>query len=305
MNESHNILVVDDEQAHCLLIAELVRKAGYTVQSANDGFKALAACKIRTPDIIVLDLHMPLMSGTEVYNRLRSQDKTKEIPVIFLASKTEPLPQFTKDGPAAEDILFKPFEPNELLARIRAILKEKSLQNELKQKEKELRELSLFDPLTTLKNPRYLNEFLKTSIKQTRRYEVPLSILVLEIDQNRELVRAVGQSGADSIVAQLANVLKEQMRDSDIISRTNTFEFTLVLTVTNRDGAVEVAERLRTKIADTTFVAGDITLQISVSIGICEFAKHMDDEGKILISHARAALAEGHASGGNMSLMAE
>lgn len=299
-----NILVVDDEQAHTILLCELLKKAGYQVAAANDGFKAIAACKVRTPDVIILDLHMPLMGGMEVYNRLRADEKTSHIPIIFLGAKDQTLQDF-KGAESVEDVLFKPFEPTELLARVKSVLREKALKDELKKKEAQIKDLTLTDPLTTLKTPRYLNEFLKTGIKQSRRYRVPLSVVLLEVDQHRELIKNFGQKAADSLITQIAAIVNRQMRDSDITVRTGPFEFAVVLTVTDRNGAIEVAERLRNSIQESTFTAGDMTINITVSLGICQFSMEMDDEGKVLLSHARAALQQGHNSGGNVTLMAE
>lgn len=288
-----------------MLISELLRRAGYTVAAANDPFKAIAACKVRTPDMIILDLHMPLMGGMDVYDRLRSEDKTSNIPIIFLGNKNQPLPQFKSEEPNPEDIIFKPFEPNELLSRVRSLLKMKALRDELKRKEAQLSELSLTDPVTQLKTPRYLHEFLRTALRQAKRYNVPLSLVLLEIDQSKELIKAVGEEGADAVMAQLSEIVNGQMRESDITARTGPFELSVALTATDVQGAIEVAERLRNTIFLTTFEADQIEFKISVSIGICQWAKHMDEDGKLLISHTRAAVAQGHASGGNVTLKAE
>lgn len=308
MKANHNILVVDDEPAHTMLISELLRRAGYTVAAANDPFKAIAACKVRTPDVVILDLHMPLMGGMDVFDRLRAEEKTSNIPIIFLGNREQPVPAFKVEEPHSEDILFKPFAPNELLSRVRSLLKVKALRDELKQKEAQLNELSLTDPLTSLKTQRYLDEFMKTGLKQARRYNVPLSVVILEVDQHLELVKAVGQSATDTVVSQLATIVGGQMRDSDIVVRTGTFELTVVLTATDVNGAIEVAERLRNNIAITPFRADDAAFadfSMTASLGICQFNNHMDDEGKVLLSHARAAVAHGHMSGGNVSLKAE
>ncbi|MBS2001533.1 MAG: diguanylate cyclase [Candidatus Obscuribacterales bacterium] len=305
MKANHNILVVDDEPAHTMLISELLRRAGYTVASANDPFKALAACKVRTPDVVILDLHMPLMGGMDVFDRLRAEQKTSNIPIIFLGNREQPVPTFKVDEPNSEDILFKPFAPNELLSRVRSLLKVKALRDELKKKEEQISELTLTDPLTSLKSPRYLDEFLKTSLKQSRRYNVPISVVVLEVDQHKELIRAVGQSGAEKVVTQLAQIVDSQMRDSDIVVRTGEFELTVVLTATDVNGAIEVSERLRTDVAQKPFTADEIEFSITVSLGICQFNNNMDDEGKVLLSHARAAVSHGHMNGGNISLKAE
>jgi diguanylate cyclase (GGDEF)-like protein len=299
------ILVVDDEHAITLLLSEVLKDAGYVVDSANDGFKAIAACKVRTPDVIVLDLNMPLMGGMAVYQRLKKEDKTKHIPIIFLGSKDEPVPDIVGDEPENEDIIFKPVQPTELLSRVKSILREKALRDELRKKEVQIKELSLVDNLTDLKSTRYLNEFLKLGIKQARRYGVPLSVVVLEVDNHKDLLKHYGQKVADVVVAQIAAVIHKQMRDSDIIVRSGPFEFIVGLTVTPRDGAIEVAERLRTGIQDASFRAENDTLNITVGVGICQFAPHMDDDGKVLLSHARAAVEHAHKDGGNRSLMAE
>jgi two-component system, cell cycle response regulator len=304
VKESPNILVVDDEQAHTIALTDLLKKAGYQVASANDGFKAIAACKVKLPDIIVLDLHMPLIGGVEVFNRLRADERTANIPIIFLGSRDQTL-QDLKTPSDMEDVLFKPFEPQELLSRVKSVLREKTLRDELRAKEQQLRELSLTDPLTELKTARYLNEFLKTGIRQSKRYKVPLSIVVVEVDQYKELNRAIGREECDAVINKLAKMIDQQMRDSDIVVRTAEFEFTVVLTCTNSTGAIEVAERLRTKIQDTPFDANNMELNITVSVGICQWGDKMDEDGKVLMAHARAALQQGHNSGGNVTLMAQ
>jgi len=302
--KSNTILVVDDEQAVTTLLSEVLKKAGYAASVANDGFKAIAACKVRTPDAIILDLHMPLMGGMEVYNRLQADEKTSVIPIIFLAARDKPLPTFAADGPSNEDIIFKPAEANELLSRVKAVLKEKALRDELRRKEAQLKDLSLTDSLTELKSSRYLDEFMQIGIRQAKRYSVPFSLVILEIDHHQDLLKT-GQANFDSVVSQVAQLVAKQMRESDIVVRTSTAEFTVVLTCTTKEGAIEVAERLRTSVAASLFAVGAESKVVTVSVGICQFAKHMDDEGKLLMSHGRAAVDHAHSSGGNMTLMAE
>lgn len=298
------ILVVDDEQVNTVLLSEVLRDAGYAVDAANDGFKAIAACKVRTPDVIILDLTMPLMGGMAVYQRLKKEEKTSHIPIIFLGTREEPLPDLGSD-PDNEDILFKPVQPNELLSRVKSVLREKALKDELRKKELQIKELSLNDNLTDLKSTRYMQEFLKLAIKQARRYGVPLSVVVMEVDNSNDLLKHYGQKVSDEVVSQMATIIGGQMRDSDIVVRSGPFEFTVGLTVTPRDGAIEVAERLRTSVADNSFKAGKDNISITVGVGICQFANHMDDDGKVLLSHARAAVEHAHKEGGNRSLMAE
>jgi diguanylate cyclase (GGDEF)-like protein len=300
-----HILVVDDEQTNTILFTELLRKAGYSVTTAQDGFKAIAACKVRTPDLILLDLRMPLMSGADVVERLKRDEKTRDIPIIFLVTSQELPASGTTQEYGEQEYLTKPPDPTELMVRVRSALRVKFLKDEIRKKEGQIRELSLVDPVTSLRNTRFLNEFLKAEIAQARRYSVPLSLVILDLDRQKELLRAHGQKIIDSLVTQVAAVLTRSSRQSDVLARTGPFEFTIVLPHTEREGAAEVAERMRNIIAQSTFTIGSSVGTVTVSIGLCQFSAEMDDEGKTLLSHARAALAQAHASGGNVTLMAQ
>lgn len=303
MKESQCVLIVDDQQSELALVTEFLKNSGFTVTSATDGFKALAACKVRAPDVILLDLQMPLMSGMDVYNRLASDEKTKYIPIIFLRSEEQPVPASKE---LEENlILVKPLEPQDVLSLVKTVLREKALKDELRKKDSQVKELTLTDNLTSLRNSRYLAEFLHSELSQCSRYHNLLSILTVDVDNQKELLKLYGQKGADSLVSQLAVVLARGLRKADLLARTGPFEFVLALPFTNADGAVEVAERIRVNVDQGTFTFGDKTGKATVSIGVCQFRSEMDTEGTMLLSYARAAMSQARESGGNQTFMAE
>jgi diguanylate cyclase (GGDEF)-like protein len=307
LKTSSDILVVDDDQSLTLVLSEVLKSAGYAVTVAHDGFKAIAACKVRMPDLIVLDINMPLMTGTEVMNRLRADERTRDVPLIFLGSRDQANQSinWADDELSDYDIVLKPFDPRELLSRVKGQLKQKELRDKLKEKEQLLADAALSDPLTDLKSPPYLQEFLKTAIRQARRYGIPCTIATVELDNKDALLGTLGKQSADKLLAELARLLSSQMRSSDVAARTADTEFTVVLTVTDKEGAVEFAERTRTLIQSTDFTITDPPTRVTVSIGLCQFMENMDNDGKLLISHAKTALAQGHEGGGNITLMAE
>ncbi len=302
-----DILVVDDDQSLTLVLSEVLKSAGYTVVVAHDGFKAIAACKVHMPDIIVLDINMPLMSGAEVMSRLRADERTRDVPLIFLGSRDQASKSinFSDDELSDYDIVLKPFDPRELLLRVKGQLKQKELRDKLKEKEQLLANLSLSDPLTDLKSPLYLQEYLKTAIRQARRYGIPFTIAMVELDNFQSLMGSIGKPTSDKLLAEIASRVSTQMRSSDVAARTGEAEFTVVLTVTDKEGAIEFAERARTLIQSTDFAGGSQPVRVTVSIGLCQFMDNMDNDGKTVISHAKAALIQGHESGGNITLMAE
>ncbi len=302
-----SILVVDDDQSLTLVLSEVLQSAGYKVVVAHDGFKAIAACKVRTPDVIILDINMPLMGGVEVMNRLRADEKTRDVPLIFLGSREQASKtmQFGDEDLSDYDIVLKPFDPRELISRVKSQLKQKELRDKLKEKEQLLQELSIADPLTDLKSPLYLKEFLKTAIRQARRYGVPFTIAVTEVDNYPVLRESLGKEASEELLSAIARHISTQMRSSDVAARTGEYEFTIVLTVTNKEGAIEFAERARTLIQTSSFDLNNNPVNVTVSIGLCQFVDTMDNDGKIVVSHAKMALQQGHDSGGNVTLMAE
>lgn len=303
MKESQCVLIVDDQQAELSLVTEFLKNSGYTVSMATDGFRALAACKVQAPDVILLDLQMPLMSGLDVYNRLVADEKTRFIPVIFLRSEEQSAPMAKELEESS--ILVKPLEPQDVLSLIKTVLREKALKDDLRKKDYQVKELLLTDNLTSLRNARYLSEFLHTELSQCSRYHNKLSILTIEVDHAPELLKQYSQRGVDSLISQLAVVLARGLRRADLLARTGPFEFVLALPFTNDDGAVEVAERIRINVSQASFNFGGKTSNVTVSIGVCQFRAEMDTAGTMLLSYARAALAQARDAGGNQTFMAE
>jgi two-component system cell cycle response regulator len=213
--------------------------------------------------------------------------------------------QLADDDLSDYDIVLKPFDPRELISRVKGQLKQKALKDKLKEKEHLLEQLSLSDPLTDLKSPAYLKEFMKTAIRQARRYGIPFTIAMAELDNIKQMKETLGQKGSDELLAAVTKHIASQMRSSDVAARTGEYEFTIVLTVTNKEGAVEFAERARTLIQTSNFEIDSKPVNITISIGLCQFVDSMDNDGKIVTSHAKLALQQGHDNGGNVTLMAE
>ncbi len=120
---SHRILVVDDEPDITALVAYHLAKAGYRVSTASNGTDALRTAAEQRPDVVVLDLMLPGLSGLDVLQALRKQDETRDVGVILLTARREEADRIRGLSLGADDYLTKPFSPNELTLRVAAIIR--------------------------------------------------------------------------------------------------------------------------------------------------------------------------------------
>ena len=116
------VLIADDDPDILALVTFKVRQAGYTLITATDGAAALAAARETPPDLAVLDVSMPRMSGLEVCRELRADPATKQVPVLLLTARAQEADIEAGFDVGANDYVVKPFSPRDLLARIIAIL---------------------------------------------------------------------------------------------------------------------------------------------------------------------------------------
>ncbi len=133
-----NILVVDDTLANLQLLVGILTEHGYKVRPAKDGVQALSATQTAPIDLILLDINMPQMDGYEVCNKLKSDPKTRDIPVIFISALNDVLDKVKAFGVGGVDYVTKPFQVEEVLARVETHLALQRLQNNLKSKNEEL-----------------------------------------------------------------------------------------------------------------------------------------------------------------------
>ena len=121
---SQNLLMIEDDARLAQMVAEYLGQSGFTVQHTGDGHSGLLALQASPPDLVILDLMLPDMDGLEVCRRIRSMPGVlAQIPVLMLTAKGDPMDRIIGLEIGADDYLPKPFEPRELLARIRAVLR--------------------------------------------------------------------------------------------------------------------------------------------------------------------------------------
>ncbi|MDQ1734449.1 MAG: two-component system, cell cycle response regulator [Pseudonocardiales bacterium] len=262
-------MIADDSLLIRAVVQAALEAEGYQVMLAEDGRTALQQCQSRPPDVILLDIVMPGLDGYQVLAELKNDPALSHIPVVFLTGRTGMADVVAGLRAGAHDYLKKPFEPEELLARVGSALHVKQLQDHLRDRNAALDRISRTDALTGLYNRRHLNEVLALRYADARRHGDPFSVLLLDIDRFKRVNDTYGHPTGDLVLCEFARRLKHELRAGDIAGRWGGEEFLVILPRTGASGVLEVAERIRAATAATPIIAGEAHLTVTVSGGCC------------------------------------
>ena len=284
-----NILVVDDNPDKLGLLQTALSMAGYNVRTASDGEEAIAAIEAYQPDLVITDVMMPRMNGFELAERIRGNPLTKFIPVIMQTAaghRVEDLRRASEAG--ALGYITDPTDLNLLLARTRTLLDFKAYLDVCE-------EAAFTDHLTGLANRRRFERQLDREVSRTQRYGHPLTLLMLDLDNFKNLNDTFGHNAGDEAMRRIGKALREGTRGIDLAARIGGEEFAVVLVETSHKAGLEVAERLRLAISALAIpLAGNIT----ASFGVAECPLNAHTAGDLL-SSADAALYQAKRNGKN------
>lgn len=229
------ILVVDDQPVNIRLINELL-KGEYDIIMATEGKQAILKCQTQNPDLILLDVLMPGMSGHDICLSLKADEQTKNIPVIFLTSKDEEADEAQGFELGAVDFITKPIRSTVISARVKAHLTLK-LQSDL------LKTIGFTDGLTGIDNRRMFDENLQRDWLQCARHRQYISVLMIDIDHFKLYNDHYGHQQGDECLRVVANAISKGLRRPyDSLARYGGEEFVCVLPNTDATGALKVAQ---------------------------------------------------------------
>ena len=262
MVSKFKVLVVDDDPDKLQLLQFALELAGYGVSTATDGVKGLAAVEARQPDLIITDVMMPYMDGYEMARRIRSNPQTRFIPIIIQSAARHESQDILRGAEVgALGYITDPTDLDLLLARARTLLEFKDYLDTCE-------EAAFTDHLTGLANRRRFERQLEREVARTIRYGRPFCLLLLDIDRFKEVNDTHGHEAGDEAIRALATALQAGTRGIDTGARIGGDELAVILTETNFDRGVEVAERLRAAVKEMSIpVVGGIT----ASFGLAEF----------------------------------
>jgi diguanylate cyclase (GGDEF)-like protein len=269
------ILIVDDHEDNVELLRARLEAWGYATDSAADGEAALASVEANPPDLILLDVMMPKLDGTEVARRIKANPHLGFIPIIMQTALDSTEQKVEGLGAGADDYITKPIEFAELQARVKSMLRIKSLQEQLEESKHELEQMnqrlltiSQTDALTELDNRRHIEERLDEMYEHSARLGEPLACVMCDLDKFKSVNDTYGHQAGDQVLKQLAGILKAEAREIDRVGRYGGEEFMLLLPGTVLDAAVTFAERVRHAVESHTFTFEGGTLKRTASFGV-------------------------------------
>jgi diguanylate cyclase (GGDEF)-like protein len=289
----NTLLVVDDEIVNLKVLSHILGKE-YTIYTAKNGINAIEKAKEYKPDLILLDIVMPEMDGYQALSIIRKDEELKTIPVIFITGLDSDEAEEKGLSLDAADYITKPFRA--AIVKLR-VLHQIRIVNQLRTIER----LSLTDQLTSIPNRRCFDNRLQVEWKQAIREQTPISLLMLDIDDFKNVNDTYGHQQGDIILQMVAKTFpKAFRRPADFAARWGGEEFIVLLPNTRLEGAMEIAEKIRADIEKTEIICYEgVKIKITVSIGVNSLMPAQNSSLNAFISNADKALYAAKEAGKN------
>ncbi len=280
-DRSASIAVVDDDETSGQIISACLESAGYQTTLIRDPRVAADDLGRALPDLVLLDVAMPELDGFALCEQLRKNPALALVPIIFVTAKNDTAQKIRGLTVGGNDYIEKPFNPDELVARVSAHL----------ERLRTIRELAIRDGLTGVYNHKFIEALIDQEVKRSLRYDTPLSFAIMDVDHFKHINDRHGHQTGDAVLTRMVSVLSGQLRTSDAVGRWGGDEFVIVLTETPLAAAEGVIRRVVSSVRAVEFSpapesAGN--LRVTTSIGVSGLRK--GDTAALLIERADKAL---------------
>ena len=274
-----------------------LRRSGYEVLHADSLSAARAAMAEVGWDLLLLDRRLPDGDGIELCEEVRSARPHSYI--LILTGESTPEAKLAGFGCGADDYVTKPFQVDELLARVRAGLRIVDLQKALLASNRRLEELSKTDALTGIRNRRSLEQELQTRFEHARRYQRPMSVVMVDVDHFKTVNDRFGHPAGDTVLRCVARVLERATRQSDAVARFGGEEFVVILPETPLFEALQFAEKIRASVAAEAADLSCAPERVTVSLGVASIPHSRFETAEAMLNAADQALYRAKNNGRN------
>ena len=294
------ILIADDEAMSRRLLQKTLERAGYEVLAVENGRQAAdQLCVTNGPKLALLDWVMPELDGPGVCREVRKRKEQSYVYMVLLTSKEAKEDVVAGLGSGADDYLTKPFDAEELKARLRTGLRILDLENRLVEAREEMRFKAMHDSLTSLWNRGMILELLGRELSRSRREHVSTAILLCDLDHFKNVNDTFGHLAGDEVLRETARRLLSSVRSYDFVGRYGGEEFLVVLNNCDPAFGFVRAEQIRKTIAQCPVQTSNGVVPVSMSLGVLlshEWGMRSVEE---LLQEADLALYAAKAAGRN------
>ena len=302
--EGHRILVTDDDPVSRKMLEKFLEEKGIDYLSAKDGRETLDLLEQNPHDLslLLVDWMMPKYHGVDVIRAVRKDDKHPFLYCILLTSKDAKDDIVAGFEAGTDDYVTKPYNKQELWARILTGLRIRQLMVNLERQNRLLSDLALKDPLTQLLNRRAMESILTTEVARAARFSKPICVGIADIDHFKKVNDTYGHLAGDKIIQSIGDVLRQSTRAMDTVARYGGEEFVIILPESEEAGCRHVAERIRQEVEamSTQADGSEKIIKVTISLGFVVGVPTDHETGvKLFLDKADQSLYEAKESGRN------
>jgi len=292
------VLLAEDDPVSRRALEAFLRRWDYDVIVAHNGLEAWNALQEESaPKLAILDWMMPGMDGVQVCREVRSRRPEPYIYILLLTAKDRKQDVVEGIEAGADDYLTKPFNSQELKARLRTGQRIIELQEELIRTREELRVRAARDALTGLWNHAAILDILRRELDRSRRERAPLGVIMADIDHFKRVNDTRGHMTGDQVLRQVAESLQATVRAYDSIGRYGGEEFLVVTPGSNAASTLQLAERLRAAVREATATTGGAAGPVTLSVGFTSTGELCESDWDVLLRAADGALYQAKRAG--------
>lgn len=266
IQEPFRVLIVDDSPTVLAYHAAILEQAEMLVKAVSEPMKLLETLSDFNPDLILMDLYMPGCNGVELARVIRQMDGFLSIPIVYLSTENDFNTQHEAMSLRGDDFLVKPIDPAHLVSAITSRVT----------RARSLRSLMIHDGLTGLLNHTAIKEELAREVVRSSRLNSPLSFALVDVDFFKKVNDAYGHAAGDRVIKSLARLLKQRLRETDIVGRYGGEEFAVIMNDTDATSAAKVIDEIRNVFSRLLHLSHDEEFSANFSCGIADLAHFSD-----------------------------
>ncbi len=301
MPGSVRLLLVEDEPTQRMILCQRLTRAGYLVETADNGDEALERILRSDIQILITDWEMPGIDGVTLCRRAREASLAGYLYILLLTHHGSTADIVAGLEAGADDYLRKPADEAELLARLNAGGRILKLERSLREAQGQLRRMATTDPMLGVFNRRYLMDELPKEVERARRYQRPLSIIMADLDHFKHINDSQGHAAGDAVLIRFAQTSVACLRGSDWLARAGGEEFIVVLPETPLEGALLTAEKIRTACESMAVDGAAASIRVTASLGVASLSDSSEVTEAVtrLLQRADRALYDAKHAGRN------